>query len=701
MFYCFGGVVLKDFGRIKRGSIVKPISLTLTLSMLLPLCSCSEEPARQSSFNYQWVDSNLFENLDEMSKADLKDDYAAAVNYEWSAAQTRDFTYRIMPFGDVERTVVENKRAIIEDETVQGTNIELIRTADELFCDWEYRDSLGVEPLKKYLTYIEEIKTLDDVSAYMLDNDKNPFAFSLVSFEYSYGDAVPGYRSIYFVMPGLVLENYDYYYELTEDSYKEKEEKETQIRYLLDRCGYSEKEIDRLIDGCFSFESKMAYLNVLEDNTDFYTVYSREEVLEKAGSYPLEELLDHYSITDCDYYSGEVDYVDEVEKIYTESNVEDIKAFFMVHLALSSIKYLDAGAYDCYMNSQLDRTSPFAERIDKDSDYNFFEIIRETPLTAAMDQAYIDYYYNEDTYNEIVEYIHVIREKYEILINSNEYLSDESKKAVCEKLNKMGENVFKPSNTADFTGVELKSKADGGTYLDALCVLNKLKFEHYGEVAQMYVGRAYWDIYDPNFSTTMTNAFYLARQNSIYINIGIMDDPIYSPDDPFERKLAYVGTVLGHEISHAFDSGSIYYDADGNKNDIVSKDELSAWTEMSAKIALHLSSFEPFEGSGRYTLMSNITGETIADIEGVKVCLLLAKEYENFDYDLFFRSYADHWRRMDYKSNQMLAIKTDTHPLPYLRCNYTLMQIDEFYETYDIKPGDGMYLAPDERISIW
>ena len=56
---------------------------------------------------------------------------------------------------------------------------------------------------------------------------------------------------------------------------------------------------------------------------------------------------------------------------------------------------------------------------------------------------------------------------------------------------------------------------------------------------------------------------------------------------------------------------------------------------------------------------------------------------------------------MDYKSNQMLAIKTDTHPLPYLRCNYTLMQIDEFYETYDIKPGDGMYLAPDERISIW
>ena len=130
---------------------------------------------------------------------------------------------------------------------------------------------------------------------------------------------------------------------------------------------------------------------------------------------------------------------------------------------------------------------------------------------------------------------------------------------------------------------------------------------------------------------------------------------------------------------------------------------MSFWYDTSARIKDHFFYIEPFEGAGSYGVVSNedVTGEVIADIEGVRVSLLIAEDYENFDYDLFFRSFAGFWRRLNSKSDEISQLRYDEHPLSYLRINYTLCQFDEFVETYDLKPGDGMYLAPEQRVVIW
>ena len=122
---------------------------------------------------------------------------------------------------------------------------------------------------------------------------------------------------------------------------------------------------------------------------------------------------------------------------------------------------------------------------------------------------------------------------------------------------------------------------------------------------------------------------------------------------------------------------------------------------METRIKNHLATYEPFDGSGKYDMTTYAPHEVIADVEGVRVCLMIAKQYDSFDYDLFFRSYADHWKSMNLKTDQMDKIRNDEHPLMYLRINYTLMQFDEFDETYGIEPGDGMYLAPDQRVFVW
>ena len=680
----------------------KTVTVLLAASMLLSMCSCKKSGADIlfDGFRIKWTDTCLFENLDKMGKLGLKDDFYAAVNYDWAKDQKEDYSDSISAFGEVMRTVRSRKRAIIDDRSIRNKNVELLRIADGLFNDWDYRNSMGVEPLKKYLGYIDQIKTIDDVSEYMLDNEKNPFAVMLVKITDRNSEKLDDYRALCITKPDLMLDKDSYYVLMDRDAYIEKDKVEKKLDYLLKRCGYSDKDAKAVINGAFGFEDKLVHL----DYTDFATdreAYTKDYVLENAGGYPLKDLLSHYKITNCNNYMGEMSFLSRLDTIYNQNNVGNMKDYFKARLMLESIRYLDKEAFEFDEDSNVDRSDKFAERVNRDKDFYFFRQIEKTPLTAAIDQAYLDCYYDEDMHKEIKEFVRLLKEKYQILIDASPNLTEESKKAVRDKLDKMGEKIILPDNKADFTGVELKSKEEGGSFLDAMCILSRIALEHTGEMVQHKYERNYWDIYDNDMSTTETNASYAQWLNTIYIRAGILADPIYSPDAPLEKKLGSFVPILGHEISHAFDSKGISRDATGRRTGLVSDSEMEFWNDKVKKIEDHFFGYMPFEGSNSYDTSNNISGEIIADAEGVKAAMMIGKDHKDFDYDLFFRSYAVSWRFMQSKQRHNDAVKTDPHPLEYIRINYTLAQFDEFMQTYGIKPGDGMYMDPSERILIW
>ena len=106
----------------------------------------------------------------------------------------------------------------------------------------------------------------------------------------------------------------------------------------------------------------------------------------------------------------------------------------------------------------------------------------------------------------------------------------------------------------------------------------------------------------------------------------------------------------------------------------------------------------PWEGQDFHG--SIMTGEACADMAGLKVALRVASERENFDYDVFFRAFADLWISKGTLQAVYRSLN-DVHPLGYLRINCTLQQYDEFLDFYGITEGDGMYLAPADRVNIW
>ena len=161
---------------------------------------------------------------------------------------------------------------------------------------------------------------------------------------------------------------------------------------------------------------------------------------------------------------------------------------------------------------------------------------------------------------------------------------------------------------------------------------------------------------------------------------------------------AKLGTVIGHEISHAFDPTGAQFDKDGNFANWWTEEDNKVFMERTEKMAAYFNAMHPWEGQNFFGQI--MTGEACADMAGLKCMLLIAAEKENFDYDAFFRAYADLWLTKDTLQRAYTRIY-DTHPMSYLRINATLQQYDEFLNFYDIKEGDGMYLAPEDRVAIW
>jgi len=196
------------------------------------------------------------------------------------------------------------------------------------------------------------------------------------------------------------------------------------------------------------------------------------------------------------------------------------------------------------------------------------------------------------------------------------------------------------------------------------------------------------------------NSNYDPQDNSINIFPGILGGAFYREDMTREEMLAGIGMVIGHEISHAFDSQGSQFDATGAMADWWTEADKKAFDEKVNKLIAYYDNIKVNDLCGNCD-GEFLSAEAIADLASIKCMLSIAKEDPNFDYDKFFRTYAGVWLRVMTPENELWRMTQDNHPLSYLRVNLTVAQFDEFIKTYGITPSDGMYIAPADRITVW
>ena len=197
--------------------------------------------------------------------------------------------------------------------------------------------------------------------------------------------------------------------------------------------------------------------------------------------------------------------------------------------------------------------------------------------------------------------------------------------------------------------------------------------------------------------TYTNNAFYSPTTNSFVILNGLVRGFLYSED--IEVLYGTLGTVIGHEITHGFDSSGSQFDEYGRQSSWWTNTD---WNKFQAKVQKMVTFYNNITlyGDTKAIGEKNNT-EATADMGGMKVMLHLAKKISNFDYDLFFKSYAYVWCNAPFGLDYAQTLREDEHPFHYLRANVTLAQFDEFVDFYNIQPGDGMYIPENQRVKIW
>ena len=318
-----------------------------------------------------------------------------------------------------------------------------------------------------------------------------------------------------------------------------------------------------------------------------------------------------------------------------------------------------------------------------------FYMVRNT-LYTPLDKAYLEKYDCSETKQRISDIIQELIVSYREMLNEETWLSEETRAKAIEKLDHIRINSVYPEKWTDYSSLNL----DGLSYKECLDAIALFDLEKDKSHTNQKVDKDIW-----SFSILDTNAYYEPSDNSINILLGILSRPFYSEDMTKEELLGGIGSVIGHEISHAFDTAGSQYDKDGNMKDWWQPEDYKAFQKRADKLVAYYNGITVWEGQPVFG--KNIQTEAIADMGGIKAVLNSVKGTKDFDYGAFFKAYASLWRGITSRKLEYIYLTQDSHPLMYLRTNVTLQQYDEFFNAFDIKEGDGMYLSPDDHINVW
>jgi putative endopeptidase len=324
----------------------------------------------------------------------------------------------------------------------------------------------------------------------------------------------------------------------------------------------------------------------------------------------------------------------------------------------------------------------------------------EQVLGEPVGRLYIERHFKQEAKARMDALIRNLLAAFKVGIEELEWMSPETKKQAQAKLAKYRLKIAYPDQWRDFSELEVKP----GDHVGNLLRFREFQTEDSWSRLGQPVERWRW-----GFTPQTVNASYSATNNEITFPAGILQPPFFNLDADDAINYGAIGAVIGHEISHGFDDQGRKSDGDGNLRDWWTAEDAKKFEERATKLGAQFESYNPLPGmkiNGRQTM-----GENIGDLSGIAVALRAyhislngkpAPAIGGFTGDQrFFLGYAQIWRfksRDEALRNQLL---TDAHSPGLYRAFVPLTNIDTFYTAFNLKPGDKLYRAPEDRVKIW
>jgi predicted metalloendopeptidase len=324
----------------------------------------------------------------------------------------------------------------------------------------------------------------------------------------------------------------------------------------------------------------------------------------------------------------------------------------------------------------------------------------EEALGEAVGKLYVERHFSPESKQRMLELVNNLRAAFQHGIDQLAWMSPATKARAQEKLAKFTVKIGYPDKWRDYSKLTIVPGDLVGNMKRAEQFEAQRDFDKLGKP----IDRTEWGM-----TPQTVNAYYNASMNEIVFPAAILQPPFFDPEADDATNYGAIGAVIGHEISHGFDDQGSRSDGDGNLRDWWTPEDKQAFEQRTGMLADQYSTFKPLEGmtlNGKLTL-----GENIGDLSGLTVALRAYKlslhdqqapVIDNFTGDQrFFFGWAQIWRtlvRDDFLRRMLLA---DTHSPGPFRVNGVVRNMPEFYQAFDLKQGDGEWLPPEQRVTVW
>ena len=596
------------------------------------------------------------------------------------------------------RTLIE--QAANDKNAKAGSDTQKMGDFYASYIDEARRNQLGLAPLKSELARIDALK------------DKKSLAKVAARFE-RIGAGSPVNMGVhqdnkdstrYIVdisQSGLGMPNRDFYLQ------DEARLKDTRAKYLahvekmLSLAGH--KDAAKEAQAIVALETEIAKVQwSAVENRDPVKGYNKMKAAELAKLAPGFDWATY--LKDCgvagkanDVIVSQPSYLQGLDRIIAATPVETWKSYFTFRLISAYAPYLSQPFVD--ESFAFRGTVLSGAKVNRPLDKRAIaEVNRD--LGEVVGKVYVQNYFPAERKKQVEEMVHNFLLAYKERIETLDWMSPETKKQAQAKLAKISVKVGYPDQWRDYAALAIKRGDLAGN------VMRAREFAHQYGVNKLGqpVNRGEW-----HMTPQTVNAYYSPEMNEVVFPAARLQAPLYDANAEPAINYGAVGISIGHEISHAFDDQGSQYDGDGNLRNWWTKEDGEKFAAKGKVLVSQYASYSPVEG---YHLNGELTlGENIADNAGAIMASraykisLKGKPAPVIDgytaEQRIFMGLAQARRGKARDAALIAQVKSDPHSPAEFRVNGSLRNHPGYYEAFDVKPGDKMYLAPEDRVIFW
>ena len=584
-------------------------------------------------------------------------------------------------------------------DLVKGSDEQKLGDLYKSYMDVERVDSLGLTPLTPQLDAVKALKDKAELPALFarLQRDGVSIPFSW----YVNNDAKNSSQyGVYLSQSGLGLPDRDYYFKDDEAGKKLIADYQAYLTDMFSMAGHADAAA--AAQRVYALEKALAehhWTRVESRNADkTYNKTASAELNAQMGSFDWAAFakgvkLDGVSeiiVRQPSYFAGFANVVASAD-LQSWQDYMTIKTISAYASKLSS-NFADRqfAFYGTTLSGTQEQQPRWKQAVDAS----------DGVLGELTGKLYVERHFKPEAKARMEQLVANLIKAYEISIKNLEWMTEETKVAALEKLSTFKPKIGYPNKWKDYSSLEIKADDLVGNFVRAT------HFAYDDMLAKLGkpIDKDEW-----HMTPQTVNAYYNPVNNEIVFPAAILQPPFFNMEADDAVNYGGIGGVIGHEIGHGFDDQGAKYDGNGNLRNWWSEQDKMQFQARGAKLIGQYNNFQPLPGlniNGALAL-----GENIGDLGGMTVALkayqlsLEGKEAPVLDgftgEQRFFLSWAQVWRSQYREEALKRQLSTGPHSPAHYRVIGVLPNIPEFYAAFDIKEGDAMYIAPEQRVKIW